>query len=106
MTDPDTFFNRFLQVKSVSEGHALIADNTIQITRLFIQRIIQRVHTQREENPVKAREMLDMLAYATMLHQQSLDLYTVLGDPREQANEICNVAIFALNICKIKSYFS
>ena len=66
ITDPDTFFNRFLQVKSVSEGHALIADadNEAQITRLFVQRIIQRARAQREENPVKAREMLDMLAYA------------------------------------------
>ena len=70
---------------SVSEGHALIADKAAQMTRLFVQRIIQGARAQREKNPVKAHEMLDMLGAA--VHGDRGE-FTAAGELLQEALQI------------------
>lgn len=76
ITDPDIFLNQLLLVTSVAEANALIADNREHITRLFIQRVFQTAHDQREVDPTAARGLLDVLLYTV----QQIDDPLLMGD--------------------------
>src|SRR5439155_7998352 len=76
IADPDTFLNQLLLVTSLAEANALIADNREHITRLFIQRVFQAAHDQREADPTAARGLLDVLVYAV----KQLDDPLLMGD--------------------------